>query len=214
MIERSGPIACALLFEFEDWPKGTTSRVLLEFVRTKSWVHAVWTIDGEPQDLQQMGASLALQLDGEEALIDFGAGDFVYATVTQAQAARLEAGPRETDHVPWQVLHGPRSQLTPIVVAPDRFVTPRVHGWAHVMDDRRCTVLAMGDFGEASADSISVDGRGELAWTREVARPSDVGDRSQRLEFWLHFVTMPVHVGARTSPRSMQEPLEVRWITE
>jgi hypothetical protein len=214
MIERSGPIACALQFEFEDRPRGATSRVLLEFVRTKSWVHAVWTIDGDPQACAEFGAALQLELDGPESLLDFGAGDFVYATVTSEQSARLEAGPRAADHLPWQVLHGPREQMAPIVVAHEEHATPRVHGWAHVMDGRRCTALAIGHFGESSADAITVDGRGDLIWTRKAGALSAGGSPSQRLEFWLHFVTMPVHIGARTSPRSMQEPLEVRWIVE
>jgi hypothetical protein len=104
--------------------------------------------------------------------------------------------------------------MAAVIVAPNRFATPQVHGWAHVMDSRRCTALAVGDFAEESSDQITIDGGGELSWAREVARRPDGGGRSQRLEFWLHFVTMPVHIGARTSPRSMQEPLEVRWIAE
>jgi hypothetical protein len=32
---------------------------------------------------------------------------------------------------------------------------------------------------------------------------------SKKLTFWLHFVTMPVQVGAVTSPQSMLAPLKV-----
>jgi len=31
------------------------------------------------------------------------------------------------------------------------------------------------------------------------------------LHFWLHFVTMPVQVGAAISPQAMQNPLRVEW---
>lgn len=211
-IERSGPLACSLRFDFRDWPGGADSRLSMEFVRTKSWVRAAWTIEGEPSGVEQIGVALNLALDGPETLLDFGGGDYVYATATQDQAARLEAGPRADGHVPWQFLQGPREQLQPVVVASREVPTPAVHGWAHVMDSRRCTALAVGDFGEASADAITFDGRGELHWTRQLARQADA--RPTELEFWLHFVTMPVQIGARTSPRSMQEPLEVRRLME
>lgn len=211
-IERQGPIACALRFELGDWPPGASSELVLEFVRTKSWVRGLWTIHGDPRGIDQFGVDLHLQLEDPESLVDFGAGDFVYATVTQGQAAQLVAGPREMSHVPWEVTHGPHDQLRPIVTASRRHATPAVHGWAHVMDSRRCTALAVGRFGEDTVDSITVDGRGRLTWTRQWSE--NPADRSPQLEFWLHFVTMPVHIGARTGPRSMQEPLEVRWLTE
>ncbi len=214
VVERQGPIACSLRFEFDDWPRGANSALVLEFVRTKSWVHAVWSIDGMPQDVDSFGAELELRLDGSEALVDFGAGDFVYATVTDEQAAQLAAGPRQKDHVPWQVLHGPRDRMHPIVVASNQVPTSEVHGWAHVMDSRRCTALAIGDFGEEGEDSITVDGKGTLSWTRQIKTGQTTVRPTRDLEFWLHFVTMPVHIGARTSPRSMQEPLEVRWLSE
>ena len=211
-IERQGPIACALRFELGDWPPGASSELVLEFVRTKSWVRGLWTIHGDSSGIKRMGVDLQLLLDDPESLVDFGAGDFVYATVTREQATRLQAGPRDRNHVPWEVTHSTRDTMIPIVTASRRHDTPAVHGWAHVMDSRRCTALAVGRFGEETVDSINVDGRGRLAWTREW--PEERADRSPRLEFWLHFVTMPVHIGARTSPRSMQEPLEVRWLTD
>jgi hypothetical protein len=82
------------------------------------------------------------------------------------------------------------------------------------MDDKRCTALSIGKFGEASADAIDVDGHGRLSWTRTFAPTNAVPPQPRTFEFWLHFVTMPVHIGARTSPRSMQEPLVVRWLAE
>lgn len=214
VVERAGPIACSVRFEFDDWPAQAGSQVSFEFVRTKSWIHAVWAINRSSNNIGRIGAELNLRLDDAEALVDFGAGDFVYATVSEQQATQLVAGPRETDHIPWQVSHGAREQLRPMVIASREYATPEVHGWAHVMDSRRCTALAIGDFGNESTDSINVDGRGVLTWTRLFPDEQRNPDSRQQLEFWIHFVTMPVHIGARTSPRSMQEPLEVRWLTD
>ena len=211
-VERSGPLAISLRFDYENWPAGADSHVRLEFVRTKSWIKGEWIIEGKPSGAREIGAELNLRLDGPEALIDFGAGDFVYATVTGQQSARLEAGPRDGDSVPWRVLHGAADALEAIVVSPRHVPTPEVHGWAHVMDDTRATALAVDAFGEGGSDEIRVFGDGRLSWARDLR--TDAGpDRAQRqLRFWLHFVTMPVHIGARTSPRSMQEPLQVQWI--
>jgi hypothetical protein len=210
-IERSGPIAISMRFDYDDWPPGASSRVRLEFPRTKSWIHATWTIDGAAESAQMIGAGLNLKLDGPETLLDFKGGDFVYATVTRDQAARLQAGPRIQITVPWRVLHGPVDAMEPIFISPQYPPSTQAHGWAHVMDDKRCTALAIGKFGEASVDAIDVDGNGHLTWTRTLGQTAA---ESRSLEFWLHFVTMPVHIGARTSPRSMQEPLEVHWLGE
>jgi len=209
-IERQGPLAVSLRFDYDNWPEGAQTRVQLEFPRTKSWIHATWTISGMPVFPQTMGAALNLRLDGPEVLLDFGAGDFVYATVTKEQAARLEAGPSFGSSVPWQVLHGRAGAIEPIFVAPQLLPTPPVHGWAHVMDDKRATALAISQFGEHAKDAIDVQGNGQLSWSRTY---NDSGN-FRTLEFWLHFVTMPVHIGARTSPRSMQEPLEVEWLSQ
>jgi len=211
-VERQGPFAISLVFGYDDWPPGLNSRVRLEFPRTKSWIHASWTTDADPAQALILGAELNLRLEGPEALIDFGAGDFVYTTVTNNQSAILVAGPREGETIDWSVRHGDASDLAEIFVAPRDVPTPRVHGWAHVMDDKRCTALAIANFGEVATDSIGVQGNGKLDWQRNFSNVP--GDGPRQLEFWLHFVTMPVHIGARTSPRSMQEPLQAKWLTE
>jgi len=41
-IERQGPLATSLVFDYDDWPQGAHSRVRLEFVRTKSWIRGSW----------------------------------------------------------------------------------------------------------------------------------------------------------------------------
>ena len=38
-----------------------------------------------------------------------------------------------------------------------------------------------------------------------------MGGERKVLRFWLHFVSMPVQVGAATSPQSMQSPLVIDW---
>jgi hypothetical protein len=72
----------------------------------------------------------------------------------------------------------------------------------------------VGGLGESAQDAIAADGCGGMTWSRTFNDAAGSTMQSRHLEFRLHFVTMPVHIGARTSPRSMQEPLEVRWLAE
>ncbi|REJ90655.1 MAG: hypothetical protein DWQ34_16790 [Planctomycetota bacterium] len=213
-VERDGPIASSLRFDYADWPPGAKSSVQLEFYRTKSWIHVVWTIAGAADRLRSIGVGLNLLIEGPEVLVDFGAGDFVYTTAREGQTTRLQAEPRSEDRIDWSVLHGTEGSLVPIVVAPQQKTAVPVPGWAHVMGEHRCTALALAEFGESSSDQIAVDGNGRLTCMREFPAESEADVRTRSLEFWLHFVTMPVHIGARTSARSMQEPLEVVWDEE
>lgn len=207
-VERSGPVATSLRFDYDDWPPGARSSVRLEFVRTKSWIRGEWTVGGDVDSISRIGGVLNLRLNGSEYLIDFGGGDFVYTTVTRRESAVLSAGPRVGATVPWRVYHGADEQEQ-VATAPGDVPTPKVHGWAHVMDDKRATALAVDDFGEASTDAITVNGNGQLRWIRQY--DAAAAKQTRQLEFWLHFVSMPVHIGARTSARSMQEPLKVEW---
>lgn len=207
---RTGPIACAVQFDYHDWPKGASSSIVeLEFVRTKSWIHATWTIEGDC-DIQGMEAELQLELAGRETLIDFGAGDFVYTTVRTDETAVLVAGPfvNPSQSHPWSVSRGKGGALEALVVSlPQGIGSQSIGGWAHVMDDRRCTAIAVDEFGQKTRDCIDIDGAGRFRVAREFSKYGD--STSHRLEFWIHFVGMPVHIGARTSPQSMQHPLKV-----
>ena len=74
------------------------------------------------------------------------------------------------------------------------------------MDSQRATAIAVAGFGAETRDRIEVSADGRLLIRRDFVRG---GERS--LHFWLHFVTMPVQVGAATSPQAMQSPLQVEW---
>ncbi len=208
---RSGPIACELEFEYTNWPVGSRSQVRLEFVRSKSWVRALWTLKGG-NGVRGMGAEMHLALEGREKLIDFGAGDFVYTKLRANQATVLEAARQDgnSEEPAWTVRQGERGSLSTLAVAPRGHPDDGLGGWMHVMDESRCTALAVDDFGRETRDRIEVDDDGRLRIFRDFgSRSSDQGER--RFQFWVHFVTMPVHVGAGTSPQAMRRPLEVRW---
>jgi hypothetical protein len=80
------------------------------------------------------------------------------------------------------------------------------------MDRTRCTALAVADFGTITRDRIEVDATGRLKIWREFATGGEVPSREPKsLKFWFHFVSMPVQVGAATSPQAMLAPLRAAW---
>jgi hypothetical protein len=79
------------------------------------------------------------------------------------------------------------------------------------MDKRRCTAVAVEGFAAGGQEAeLTVDAEGRLRIGRKFA-PSEKreGRRTKQLSVWLHFVNMPVQVGAATSPQAMQAPLRV-----
>ncbi len=212
---RQGPLAVALRFEGEATLPNKVkvpSVVDLTFPRSKSWVEVNWGVD-LIAGVQQLALDLNLLVTGSPTLVDFGAGSGVYTTLTKGQVALLEGFPKaEYGQINgrWAVSTGLRNDLKPFVL-PNK-ANNRAEGWAHIMDRQRCTAVAMSPFGRdgAGVDEIRIDadGRLRLRW-RSRAQGGFMGGR-EAYRFWLHFVDMPVQVGALTSPQSMMAPLEVR----
>ena len=215
-VTRSGPLAVGLRFESTDTLGGgrqVASVVDMDFPSSKSWLRITWTI-ADPQNIVAgIGAELRLNVSAAPVLVDFGAGSYVYATLRKGEAAALRAGrgPKaKADKPAWETLLGPAKALRPYVVAlPDE--RRSAEGWAHVMDRQRCTAIAVEGFAEAGQEAeLTVDADGRLRIWRTFAvreRPAPRG--TKRLSFWLHFVSMPVQVGAATSPQAMLAPLRV-----
>ncbi len=215
-VTRSGPIACGLRFEGalllgDDEP--VKSFVELDFPQSKSWVRVLCTVWDPKFAVQSIGAELNLNLAGKPALVDFGVGSSAYVALRERQGARLAArGPdaKKEDAPAWSIHVGPPAMHSPYVLAP-RGVRPGPgEGWLHVMDRERCTAVAMEGFGNSGVDNVlgvDADGRLELGRTFDPSSPA-----RKTFAFYLHFVGMPVHVGAQTSPQSMLLPLEVKVV--
>ncbi|MGL4549699.1 MAG: hypothetical protein ACRC33_00820 [Gemmataceae bacterium] len=129
-----------------------------------------------------VGADLKLDL-ATPGLVDFGAGTGVYVALKAGETASFR--PHEAG---WVTAVGDK----PYVVGTSPF-----EGWAHAMDRTRCTAVSVEGFGPGDEVVIGADGGLRLA------------KRGKRLRFWLHFVPMPPHVGAVTSPQAMLAPLAV-----
>src|SRR5262249_47926036 len=146
-------------------------------------------------------------------LVDFGAASMVYTSLGRGQEAELSAGPlaaatkRNAGH-PWKILRGDHGHLTPFALGSKQSAAPRVEGWVHVMDRKRCLALAFAAFARDAHDQIGVTADGQVTVSRVYAPAKDRSRK--RLRAWLHFVFFPPQGSAGASPQQMQTPLEVR----
>jgi hypothetical protein len=211
-ISREGPMAVGLRFESSARLDGgvVRSTIDLTFPRSKSWVEVTWQLDDPLMLAAALEVGLRLAVEGEPTLIDLGASSTIYGQIRGDERMILESGKEPDSKAPprWRVLQGHPDRLNEFAVQrPDD--RREAEGWAHLMDHRRCTAIAVADFGKSSHDRLQVDADGRLAIDRRHAgaeRPK------KALKFWLHFVSMPVQVGAATSPQSMLSPLKHVWI--
>ncbi len=202
----SGPLATTLEFSGPISPKDSKPgrwEAALNFVASKSWVECEVRLFDVPTG-STVGLDLNLLLHKGPVLVDLGAGSPVYAALKNGQEIRMTAS--YMFPVPWWAVEWKNGGVWESFALPDmRFAARRAEGWAHVMDDRACTAIAVADFGQlGSPAELSVDSQAKL----HMACPS--GGAEKPLHFWLHFVDMPVHVGAVTSPQSMMTPLAVQ----
>ena len=218
-IARQGPLAIGLRFESTEAVRGersVASVVELTFPSSKSWVEATWTVTDPEGFIGGLGVDLPLRIDGNPTLVDLGARSTVYGTLKGRERMTLRAG-----HAPgldndearaWRIHKGQPEILTTFA---EEMATETEHpaeGWTHVMDSTRCTALAVADFGAATRDRIEVDADGRVQAWRDFAGGGALPAKSRKsFRFWLHFVPMPVQVGALTSPQAMLAPLRVEW---
>lgn len=205
---RQGPSAVELGLAWQEKHgegKQLAVDVHLTFPRTKSWVEVDVEVASEGMAVPSLGAIVNLDVDSKPTLVDFGAGTAVYTTLREKEAASLTAHPKGA----WEVRTGKVGNLLPFVLPASNAMA--AEGWAHVMDRTRCTALAIDGFGKGGMERIQVSGEGELSLVRNFVSDEKATTHKKRLRFWLHFVGMPVQVGAVTSPQSMMAPLVVEW---
>ena len=214
-VTREGPFAVGLRFEWTG-PSGTVSALDLTVPHSKSWIEAAWSVEDPSGRIVGMELDLNLLLEGSPTLVDFGAGSTIYGQIKGDQRMELAAGRAEGEPEPksaagWVVRQGEGDQ--PPIFAASTPAAPRpAEGWAHIMDAKRCTALAVADFGRSKArDRISVEANGRLRLARDFSTGVAPSKGPKSLAFWLHFVPMPVQVGAATSPQAILSPLRVEW---
>ncbi|MBX6315074.1 MAG: hypothetical protein IRY99_19490 [Isosphaeraceae bacterium] len=196
--------------------RSVTSLVELTFPASKSWVEATWRVADPEGVVASCGLDLDLSLEGSPILVDLGARSTVYGALKGGEWMELAAGVvRGSPPGPapdWVVRKGPRDQGELLAIASAEY-PGRAEGWAHVMDARRATALAVAGFGRSTADRIAVGPTGQVRITRHFVMGEEAPPKGEKtITCWFHFVPMPVQVGAATSPQAMLEPLRVVWI--
>src|SRR5262249_29190477 len=193
----------------------------LTFPSSKSWIETTWTVDDPQDQVERMGVDLRLQLEGQPTLWDCGARSTVYGTLRGDERMTFEAGglpARSGNGSPWVIRHGTAPKLQDFASAQPAESNPP-EGWIHVMDRKRCTAMAVADFGRQGpgiTDRFELQADGHLVFERAFPH-GKTGQTAARepkktLRFWLHFVPAPVQVGAVTSPHSMLAPLPIEWL--
>ncbi|MDX2039291.1 MAG: hypothetical protein SFX72_21770 [Isosphaeraceae bacterium] len=217
VVDREGPLAIRLVQTSTISVAGGPefrSRVVLDFVSSKSWIEVTWEVEDPRGELRRQEASLRLLLDGKPNLVDFGASSWVYEQLKADETTRFVAGP-EGRKPRWAIEQSGkdgRRRAFAISVSED---TREVEGWAHVADATRCTAIAVDDFAAHAEDSLELGGSGEVVISREYPtgpKRSKTTDASRRLlRFWIHVVPTPVQVGALTSPQAILAPPKLVW---
>jgi hypothetical protein len=186
----------------------------LTFPSSKSWVETAWRLADPLGVVAGMRVELQLKVEPARTLVDFGAADTVYGVLQGNERMILEAGDAPGLAGlgrPWVVRKGPEGNLAPFAIArrPD---AAAAEGWAHVMDESRCTALAVAGFGRESRDRIEIEADGRVRICREFAGAGAAPVAGPKaLTCWFHFVQMPVQVGAATSPQATLAPLQVEF---
>ncbi|HVW36756.1 MAG TPA: hypothetical protein VHB99_05610 [Pirellulales bacterium] len=221
-ILKAGPLCAALqstsrVAAGDGAPMTTTLR--LDFPRSKSWVRVEWTVEEVRSKIEALGVEFQLRLapvKGRPTLVDFGAPSGVYTALEPSQRTVFRASPPASDGKhPWEITRGSENRMLPYVVGLEGDARP-VEGWVHVMDQELCTAIAVDRFARETNDRIEASADGRVQIWREYAKgagaesPEAKTPATKTLVFWLHFVPSPPHVGAVTSPQSMQSPPEVR----
>jgi len=213
-VVKSGSLAIALRFNHQETlPGGQSLRstVQLDFPLGKSWAKVDWVVDDQSDLVKGVGAELRLRLDQDAKqpiLGDFGANGWTYAVLRADEAIAFQAGmqhrsPAESE---WRVDRTQAGKTTPYVLPSTGTTGPPVQGWAHLMDRKRCTAIAIDKFADHSHDTIQLAADGQIALRRQFGA---AGSAKKQFTFWLHLVSFPPQLGAATSPQSMQMPPEV-----
>ena len=181
--------------------------VELRFPSAKSWVEGTMELFNLPA-VTNIGLDLDLVQHKPPVLVDLGAGPSVYASLKPGQGIFYSAGGvwGGALHSGWWQVDMKTGNARSPYVSQDKNPTWRnAEGWVHVMDDVACTAIAVADLFEFSHTEFQIDSQAKIHLKRSVT-----GGGDKKLHFWLHFVDMPVQLGAVTSPQSMLSAPEVR----
>ena len=185
--------------------------ILVGMPNSKSWLKASIVVEDPDGRVRDLVFQTPLTVGTLPWVWDFGTDRWTYGSLrSQEEAARMTVVTDSTGASTWEIATTRDGESQVYEVSAER---SGVEGWGHVQGAERAVAFAMGDFARApGAYAMGIDGAGQLSL--RVSRP---GVSRHRLTIYQHYVSVPVHIGAATSPMSMLNPpvarCEPAWYT-
>jgi hypothetical protein len=178
---------------------------------SKSWFQTSIVVEDPERRVRDLVFQTPLTLGDRPWVWDFGTDRWTYGSLrAPEEAVQLSVVADGTGAAEWEIDTRRAGESQAYEVGGERSL---VEGWGHLQGPTRAVAFAMGDFArEAGTYTMGVDGAGQLSMM--VSRP---GRSRHELTVYQHYVSVPVHIGAATSPMSMLNPpvarCEPAWYT-
>jgi len=207
-VKKAGPIAAQVRYTGEVTVAGRKLPfvITLAVPNSKSWVKYSVSIEDPLHQIREVAFTTSLALGAFPWSWDFGTGSRSYGALrASGDAVQLSQSVLRPGKTDWQV----RARA-----ASDEWVQERAagrrptlaEGWGHLEGPERAVAFAVEDFGRRPGDySIALAGDGQLTYRFAPNNPGD----SHTLSIYQHYVSVPVSVGAATSPIAMAAPLKI-----
>ena len=170
---------------------------------SKSWFKATIEIDDPESQVSMISFHTPLSFGEGRLVWDFGTDRWTYGSLREmGDSVRLTTDTDAEGDSEWTVAMTVDGETSLYEVSAG---LSTVSGWGHLQGQDHVVAFGIDHFGrEPGSYSMAVTGDGQLSLERTV------NGGAKKLTIYQHFVSVPVHVGAATSPMSMLNPLTVR----
>ena len=174
---------------------------------SKSWLRVSIFVDDQNDHIRGLSFDTPVLVGALPLVWDFGTDRWTYGSLRSITDEVQLFAPSRTDPTrPWEVetQRDDRREVYEVSTGDSRLSM-----WGHVQSER---VVAFGMDPQSEGDTthyFAIDGRGQLSMGEE-----SVDARQHRIVIYHHYVSLPVQIGAATSPTSMLYPLVTRCDSE
>ncbi len=206
-VTRAGPIAAQVRYTGAVAIGGgrLPFTITLSVPNSKSWVKYSVSIDDPLHQVRDVAFTTSLALGAFPWSWDFGTGSRSYGALrTTGDAVTLVQSVVRPGAADWQI----RVRNASGESVQERAAGKRpaiAEGWGHLEGPDRALAFAVEDFARQPGEySIVLAGDGQLAFRFAPSDPAG----THSFAVYQHYVSVPVSVGAATSPIAMATPLE------
>ena len=167
---------------------------------SKSWFRASISVD-DPEDLiSGVSFETPLIVGVLPFVWDFGTDRWTYGSLQNATDAVRLSTPSTTDRSrDWEISTRRNEEWQVYEVSTEGAA---IATWGHIQSERVVAFAMHDQRTDGVAHHIAIDGRGQLSMTANAP-----GAGHHELTVYHHYVSVPVQIGAATSPMSMLNPL-------